>query len=319
MQSYNINAPQVYQQGFGLPFFASNSQRFSVFGQDTWKIRPNVTLSYGLRYFIQNEADPVPLDKNNFQPRVGFSWDVFNNAKTVVRGGAAIFTGQIDNQITNVTNTLASGTEPFNINIVVSAITLPSTYSSAFIYQTLLAQRVIGERQIVASDLTQFGLNTAPGRPLEARIRIGQNFQNPETYQASLAVQQDLGRGFAAEASYLFTRGIHIIRPVDVRQYAVTGTSPFTGQPILNATQLGCFTIPGIPAAAFNCSATGGALTGNFLPRFALDAEYQSVSNTFYHAGTLQITKRFSRNYSLNANYTYAKSIDEATDSTRTI
>jgi hypothetical protein len=314
LQAYNVNLPQVYQQGFGLPTFASSSQRFSAFGQDTWKVRPNVTFSYGLRYFIQNEADPIPLDKNNFQPRLGFSWDIFNNAKTVIRGGAGIFTGQIDNQITNVTNTLASGTNPYNINIVVSTIQLPGTYSTAAIYQTLLAQGVIGNRQIVASDLAQFGLNTAPGRPLEARIRIGQDFQNPETYQASLALQQDLGRGFAAEVSYLFTRGIHLVRPVDVRRYSVTGTSPFTGQPIVNATELGCFTIPGVPPAGFNCSATGGALTGNFLPRFALDAEYQSVANTFYHAGTLQVTKRFSRNYSVNANYTLSKSIDEATD-----
>ncbi len=314
LQAYNINAPQVYQQGFGLPYFASNGQKYSVFGQDTWKVRPNITLTYGARYFVQNEAQPVPTDTNNIQPRVGFSWDIFGNAKTVIRAGAGIFTGQIDNQITNVTNTLASGTDPYSINIVVSAITLPGTYSSAFIYQTLLAQGVIGNRQIVASDLTQFGLNTAPGRPLEARIRLGQNFQNPETYQVSGAIQQNLGRGFAAEASYLFTRGLHIVRPVDVRRYAVTGTSPFTGQPIVSATELGCFTVPGVPAAGYNCSATGGALTGNFLPRYALDAEYQSVANTFYHAGTLQITKRFSNNYSLNANYTYAKSIDESTD-----
>ncbi len=314
LQAYNVNLPQVYQQGFGLPFFASNGERFAVFGQDTWKVRPNFTLNYGLRYFIQKEASPVPLDKNNFQPRVGFSWDVFKNAKTVIRAGAGIFTGQIDNQITNVANTLASGTQPFNINIVVSAITLPGTYSAAFIYQTLLAQGVIGQRQIVASDLTQFGLNTAPGRPLEARIRIGQNFQNPETYQASGAIQQDLGGGIAIEASYLFSRGLHLVRPVDVRRYAVIGTSAFTGQPIVNATQLGCFVVPGAPPAGFNCSTTGGALNGNFLPQFALDAEYQSVANTFYHAGTLQLTKRFARNYSINANYTLSKTIDETTD-----
>jgi hypothetical protein len=323
LQSYNINAPQVYQQGFGLPGFYSSGQRYSFFGQDTWKIRPNFTLNYGLRYFLQNEADPVPLDKNNFQPRVGFAWDVFNNAKTVIRAGAGIFTGQIDNQITNVVNTLASGTAPYNINIVVSAITLPGTYSSAFIYQTLLAQCVIvnaptpqcpSGRQIVASDLTQFGLNTAPGRPLEARIRIGQNYQNPETYQVSGAIQQDLGKGFSAEISYLFARGIHLIRPVDVRHYSVIGTSAFTGQPIVNAVDLGCYTVPGVPPAAYNCSANGSTLTGNFLPRFALDAEYQSVANSFYHAGTLQITKRFSNYYSINANYTFSKTIDEATD-----
>ena len=314
VQAYNARLPQVYQQGFGLPYYASNGQKFSVFGQDTWKVRPNITLNYGLRYFVQNEADPVPTDKNNFQPRFGFSWDVFSNAKTVIRGGAGIFTGQIDNQITNVTNTLASGTNPYNINIVVSTIQLPGAYSAVNIYRTLLAQGVIGNRQIVASDLTQFGLNTAPGRPLEARIRLGQNFQNPETYQFSAAIQQDLGYGFAAEISYLHTRGLHIVRPVDVRQYGVTGTSAFTGQPIVSATQLGCYTIPLVPAAGYNCSATGGALTGNFLPRYALDAEYQSVANTFYDAGTLQITKRFARNLSLNANYTLAKSIDESTD-----
>ncbi len=301
LQAYNVNAPQVYQQGFGLPGFASNSQKYSFFGQDTWKVRPNFTLNYGLRYFIQNEADPIPLDKNNFQPRVGFAWDIFNNAKTVIRAGAGIFTGQIDNQITNVVNTLASGTEPYNINIVVSAITLPGTYSAAYIYQTLLSQGVIGNRQIVASDLTQFGLNTAPGRPLEARIRIGEDFENPETYQVSAAIQQDLGAGFSAEASYLFTRGVHLVRPVDVRNYAVTGISPFTGTPIVAATDVAQYMIPGVPVPVT-------------LPRFALDAEYQSVANSFYHAGTLQVLKRFSRNYSINANYTLSKTIDEATD-----
>jgi len=327
LQAYNANLPQVYQQGFGLPGFASSGQKFSLFAQDTWKARPNITINYGLRYSIQNEADPIPTDKNNLQPRIGFSWDIFNNAKTVLRAGAGIFTGQVDNQITNVTNTLASGTEPYNINIVVSTIQLPGSFSAARIYQTLLGQGVIGQRQILASDLTQFGLVTTPGRPLEARIRLGQNFQNPETYQVSGAIQQDLGGGFVAEASYLFTRGLHIVRPVDVRDYvpitsaaqqppatcvSVNGvfTSRFTGLPCLFATERGVFNVPGI-----TLQGVPGQVTLPIpLPLYALDAEYQSVANTFYHAGTLQVTKRFSRNYSINANYTYAKAIDEATD-----
>lgn len=318
LQAYNADLPQVYQQGFGYPGFASSTTRLALFAQDTWKIRSNLTLNYGLRYFLQNEADPVPTDKNNFQPRIGFSWDIFDNGKTVLRAGAGIFTGQIDNQITNVTNVLASGNEPYNINIVVSTIQLPGAYSAVNIYRTLLAQGVLGTRQIVASDLTQFGLNTAPGRPLEARIRIGEDYQNPETYQASAALQQDLGGGFTAEISYLFARGIHLVRPVDVRDYGyytsaaqgppatcapVNGiyVSVFNGLPCLRATELAQYTIPGVPVPVT-------------LPRFALDAEYQSVANSFYHAGTLQITKRFSRYYSVNANYTLSKTIDEATD-----
>lgn len=331
LQAYNASLPQVYQQGFGLPGFASNGQKFSVFAQDTWKVRPNITLNLGLRYFIQKEADPIPTDKNNLQPRIGFSWDIFNNGKTVLRAGAGIFTGQIDNQITNVTNTLASGVEPYNINIVVSAINLPGSFGAARIYQTLLAQGVIGTRQIQASDLTQFGLITTPGRPLEARIRIGEDFQNPETYQISGAIQQNLGGGFVAEASYLFTRGLHIVRPVDVRDYVpftpalvtpsnqppstctlINGVyiSRFTGLPCLFATERGVFNVPGITLP----NVPGTVTLPIPLPLYALDAEYQSVANTFYHAGTLQITKRFSRNYSINANYTFAKAIDEATD-----
>jgi len=92
-----------------------------------------------------------------------------------------------------------------------------------------------------------------------------------------------------------------LTRPVDVRRYAVTGTSPFTGGPIVTATEVAQYMIPGVPVPVT-------------LPRFALDAEYQSVANSFYHAGTVQITRRFSRNYSVNANYTLSKTIDEVTD-----
>ena len=145
--------------------------------------------------------------------------------------------------------------------------------------------------QLTAADIAQFGLTTGTNRILEARIRLGTKYRNPETYQASAAFQQDLGRGFAAEVSYLFLWDIHLPRPVDVRGYNVTGTSPFTGQQTL---------------AAFTPA-------GSATPR-SLDAEYQSVANSFYHAGTIQLTKRFSNNYSINTNYTYAKTIDEVTD-----
>lgn len=99
-----------------------------LYGQDTWKVLPRLTLTLGLRwdYFmpqsdVHNEilgffpnsqstvfpdappnilypGDPgtpnralVDPDYNNFAPRFGFAWDIFGNAKLVMRGGFGIF------------------------------------------------------------------------------------------------------------------------------------------------------------------------------------------------------------------------------------
>lgn len=304
LQSYNLNLPIVYQQGFGESSFKSWSHRTSLYGQDTWKVRPNFTLTYGARYYIETNADPIPTDKNNIQPRVGFSWDPASDGKTVIRGGYGLYTGAIDNQIVNVVNELSGSGDPSNINIVLATATsgalgLPTSFA---IYQTLLAQGVIGSRTIQASDLAQFGVVPGPGRPLEVRFRVGDNYENPYTQQASLAVQRDLGAGFGVEVSYLFTRGAHITRNRDVNPFKATGpVSPLSGQ-----TSFIRF-----PTAA----QVAAGLTSDFRnPLIFQDNVYESTANSFYHAGTIQITKRFSKYYGLTANYTFAKAIDEVTD-----
>jgi Carboxypeptidase regulatory-like domain len=87
--------------------FARNVQRFRFYGQDTWRVRPGLTLKYGLSYLYEDKlwnhdlqksslfantglygtTDPNPRDKNNFAPAVGFAWNVKNDNKTVIRGG----------------------------------------------------------------------------------------------------------------------------------------------------------------------------------------------------------------------------------------
>lgn len=69
---------------------------FGVFIQDDWRVRPNFTLSAGLRYEKQtNIGDAV-----NFAPRVSFAWSPWGNdtgkqPKTVIRGGGGIFFGRV--------------------------------------------------------------------------------------------------------------------------------------------------------------------------------------------------------------------------------
>ncbi|HEX8852353.1 MAG TPA: hypothetical protein VF754_02640, partial [Pyrinomonadaceae bacterium] len=217
LQSFNLNLPIVYQQGFGTAEVNSYTYRYGLFGQDTWKARPNLTLTYGLRYSINDEPFYMRLDKDDFQPRAGFSWSPFENGRTVLRGGAGIFSGYTIYSVANVTKTL-SGLPGDPINIVLATansnnVGLPTSFA---IYQTLLAQGVIGNRTITAADLAQFGVTPRPGAPLEVRFRAEPNYETPTTYQASAGLQQDLGAGISLEASYLFTRGLHLTRNRDI-------------------------------------------------------------------------------------------------------
>src|SRR5262245_29271291 len=86
---------------------ARHAQRFRFYGQDTWRVRPGLTLKYGLSYLYETNlwnhdlqksslfanmglygsADANPKDKNNFAPALGFAWNVKNDNKTVIRGG----------------------------------------------------------------------------------------------------------------------------------------------------------------------------------------------------------------------------------------
>ncbi|MGH8245139.1 MAG: carboxypeptidase regulatory-like domain-containing protein, partial [Gammaproteobacteria bacterium] len=92
---------------------ARRNDRYRLFFQDTWRIRPRFTLSFGLAWSFEDNllnydldkpeylrpvlggagADlrPPPHDYNNFQPALGFAWAIDRRNKTVIRGGAGIY------------------------------------------------------------------------------------------------------------------------------------------------------------------------------------------------------------------------------------
>ena len=100
LQSASFGLPQVFQQGFGNPVYPYYTRPFTaVFWQDAWQIRPNFTLTYGLRYELDTQYAPLNTYKKDFGPRVSFAWDPFKDHKTVVRGGYGIFYSPIYEQI----------------------------------------------------------------------------------------------------------------------------------------------------------------------------------------------------------------------------
>jgi Carboxypeptidase regulatory-like domain/TonB dependent receptor len=103
LQSASFGLPQVYQQGFGNPVYPYYTRPLTAFyGQDSWKVTPEFTLNYGLRYDLDTQFAPLTTYKKDFAPRVSFAWDPFKNHKTVIRGGYGIFYGPVDAQIPEV-------------------------------------------------------------------------------------------------------------------------------------------------------------------------------------------------------------------------
>ncbi|MBA3322227.1 MAG: TonB-dependent receptor, partial [Pyrinomonadaceae bacterium] len=50
VQSYGLGLPSIYVQGFGNPVSQLKNRPYALYAQDSWKIRPNFTLNYGVRY-----------------------------------------------------------------------------------------------------------------------------------------------------------------------------------------------------------------------------------------------------------------------------
>lgn len=318
-----LGAPDDYLQ-FGDAPSDIRSKSIYGFAQDEWRVRPNLTLTLGVRYeYNQPKYDkqgrsfsiipgqrstrfpnsPIGLvypgdlgapkgsnhsDFNDFAPRVGFAWDPFKDGKTSVRGGFGVFYDILKGE----DNLQFNGQAPF--------------FGFTFIdYESAVGDGPgAGGFGIFAHPFESVGANNPfPSRPPARDVNfndtfgpagdsgvffVDPNIRSPYSYQYNLSIQRELVRNLIAEASYVGSTSRGLTALVDANPF-ILGTS----NRVLNTT-------PGNNSGSFS-------YVNQF--RNAADARYDSMQLSLQRP--VAETGFLGRTY-FTASYTWSHSIDDA-------
>jgi len=269
----------------------------SVFGQDDWRVNPDLTVNLGLRYeyvttpfgYFSNTSP----DKNNFGPRIGFAWNPKNrfNGNFVFRAGYGVSYDQVfQNILLNVsrnyprvvTNSLTNCT---GCAAFAGFGTIPLTATTT---TNLAQQGVTTVRGFFARTPENFPASLA--QVLDYRYYgLNESAKSPMSQQWTVSFQYQLGRDYVVKAEYIGTKGSNLVREVE--------TNYGFSAPLGNGQRL---------------DPTRGSIVVG-----------QGLANSIYHSGQFTIDKRFSSIEALghnlggltfNANYTWSSFISESDD-----
>ena len=165
----------------GTPIASVSQFDLGFFVQDDWRMRPNFTLSLGLRYETQNNIH----DHKDFAPRIGIAWGLGGGRqpKTVLRAGTGIFYDRFTEDLTLQAIRQNGVTQQqftvYNPNF------FPNVPSVAGLESSLIPQAI---------------------------RRIDSNLHAPYVIQSAIGIDRQLPKNIALSITYTNTRGLHNLR-----------------------------------------------------------------------------------------------------------
>lgn len=289
---------------------------WDAFAEDSWKLRPNFTLTAGVRWDIQITPPPIksnnnypPLstyysstikNTNRIQPRVAFSWQPLNG--TVVRGGYGIFSA-LNQGSTYYAMRVENGVIQVNYNFTGCGSTCTASNSAAvgLLYPNVPFQ-VPGPPLSSAIHPSGGAVPTVSGSgALGAQSFHGldPNFVPPYTHEMELGVEQALPGKMSLSVGYVGTRGMRLPIFVDAN---LVGQTPHgeRSYDVLNANKalVEQLTVPVYLVSDRRIPALQSYNTGF------------SVANTWYNSLAATFRRPFANGLEVLANYTWAHATD---------
>jgi hypothetical protein len=232
----NGGGASYYQQTIGTPETSVTLVDGALFAQDDWKFRPNITISYGLRFETQNNLG----NKADFAPRLGIAWGIGGNAKkppkTVLRAGFGMFYDRF-------TYSLLLTQERFNlINPAQRQYLIQDP--NFFIDATANPNCLPPFTQLPQPACTGTSVSTSNNGAI--LYQTNPNLHAPYTIQTGVTLERQLSKIANVAVTYLNSRGVHQfytdnltpINPADPGLNPPTPTYQYESEGIFKQNQL---------------------------------------------------------------------------------